>query len=361
MGNERQKIEAVRTLFERQDELPKQSVELVLKLADPCQPQAVRLTVAEMLRGSRYSSDRSFIEILKVLTDDPDPQIKAASDELRRQIMQPMAEVFESIGKIAQSITLPQFELPTSVLKQVQENLAELTKQVLIPQLTAMDLIGALDIMGRVNETVVQAMQPLLSSYYPQRQLEVIGAIYPGFEKEEWSHAANLGSKLVKCHPGKNWKEYQTLCREILTHTLVPTLLEPREEVSTRDGTQRRDLIFHIPFDAGGFWKWIAWNHKSIAMIVDCKNYSEPLGPEEVTLTAKYLEERRLGLFAVIACRKGFSQSARREQERLWTVERKMILPLTDDDLVRMLRLKEAGDDPSKVIDHAIRAFRQAL
>jgi hypothetical protein len=96
-------------------------------------------------------------------------------------------------------------------------------------------------------------------------------------------------------------------------------------------------------------------------LIVECKNYSASLGPNQVVITSKYFGEKRLGLFGIIACRKGLSESARREQERLWVDEGKMILALTDDDLNNLLSLKETGEDPLKVIDNAIRLFRQSF
>jgi hypothetical protein len=108
----------------------------------------------------------------------------------------------------------------------------------------------------------------------------------------------------------------------------------------------------------GGFWEFIELGYKSLALIVDCKNYSDFLSPNQVTLTSKYLGERGLGMFGLIISRRGFSRSAEREQRRLWTIDGKMILSLIDADLIKMMSLKEEGDDPSKVIDNANRLFR---
>lgn len=83
--------------------------------------------------------------------------------------------------------------------------------------------------------------------------------------------------------------------------------------------------------------------------------------PNQVTITSKYFGEKRLGLLGVIVARKGLSESAKEEQKRLWMEDGKMILCLTDDDMLNMMSLKEAGDNPSKVIDNAIRLFRQSI
>ena len=100
--------------------------------------------------------------------------------------------------------------------------------------------------------------------------------------------------------------------------------------------------------------------YKSLALIVECKNYATPLPQNQVTITAKYLSDKGLGLFGIIICRKGLSESARRTQEKLWN-EGKMLLVLSDHDLQNILNLKEAGEDPSKVIDNSMRKFRQSF
>jgi hypothetical protein len=96
-------------------------------------------------------------------------------------------------------------------------------------------------------------------------------------------------------------------------------------------------------------------------VIVECKNYAEPLQANQVTITSKYLGAKRMGLFGIIVCRKGFAESARKEQERLWMEEEKMIICLEDNDLLKMLELRETGEDPTKVIDSEIRLLRSSI
>jgi hypothetical protein len=153
---------------------------------------------------------------------------------------------------------------------------------------------------------------------------------------------------------------YQDTCREILRYALVPPLGEPIEETPARGRDLRRDLIFHIPYDTKGFWAYVQMNYKSLALIVDCKNYAGPLHQNEIIITAKYLNEKGLGLFGIMLCRRGLSESARRTQKSLWN-EGKLLLALSDDDLKDMLKLKELGDDPSKIIDNAMRKFRESV
>jgi hypothetical protein len=275
--------------------------------------------------------------------------------------MQPIAELYRSIQATVQSIRIPQIEVPNlgSALEYLKDNLDAVAKQVSLPHLSARALTEPIVAAGKVLDDITRSTLSVLPSYYPLPELEVIGNIYPKLKK---SQAKRLRSKLAACVPGKgSWKGYQGVCREILSYALVPPLLEPSEETATTSRSQRRDLIYQIPYDAGDFWKWISLNYKSLALIVECKNYADLLPPSQITITSKYFGEKKLGLFGAIICRKGLSESAKHEQTRLWMEDEKMILSLTDDDMTNMLALKEAGDDPSKVIDNAIRLFRQSI
>ena len=143
--------------------------------------------------------------------------------------------------------------------------------------------------------------------------------------------------------------------------TLLQRVLEPLEEKETKGGGQRRDLIFHIPHEVSKFWKWIMITYSSLALIVECKNCSSELVPNNVVISSKYFGGKRLSLFGLIVTREGLGETAKDEQKRIWLEEDKMIICLNDRDLVKMLELKDRDEDPSKVIDEAVRSFRQSL
>jgi hypothetical protein len=256
------------------------------------------------------------------------------------------------LSTIIHSFQVPQIDL--SVLKSVQENIAAITN------LSGRVVIDPVIFSKQTLESIARSAQVALPSYYSQPELDEIDKVRP---KHKDSRSSRLISRLEHCAPGKaNWKTYQDACYEILKHTLVPPLFEPSQESTTGDRSHRRDLVYHIPYEgAGNFWEGIRITYKSLALIIECKNYGDLLRPNQVTITSKYFGEKRLGLFGAIVSRHGFSDAAKREQKRLWLEDGKMILSLTDRDLENMLTLKEAGDAPSKVIDNAIRLFRQSI
>jgi hypothetical protein len=364
-GDVSRKVQAVKLLFRRHYDLPEKSKELLLRLADRSQPDAVRIAIAKELSETKHLPGGLYFGLLKVLSRDTNPRVRAAIDVVQKNIQETIKPVLESI----QATTRAQQRIMRNVVASIrfpQETLLRTLREV---QLAPVRLIGAqiaassvLEPLHRIrltNEEAIRAMHTIVTGYYRLPDLRVVNQPPNIPEKTD---GADLGRKLLDCGSGHDfWKDYQQLCRKILTYALVPPLLEPMEESGTEKGRQRRDLIFHIPHDVGGLWESIRINHKSIAMIVECKNHSEPLRSNQLTVASKYFGEKRLGAFGIIACRKGLSESAKDEQKRLWIYEDKMILCFEDSDLLKMLELRAAEDDPAKVIDNAIRRFRGSL
>jgi len=364
-GDANHKVQAVKLLFRRHYNLPEKSKELLLGLADRSQPDAVRIAIAKDLSKTRHLPGGLYFDLLKVLGRDTNPNIRASIDVVHENIQETIKPVLEStqatvaelqriMRNVTASIRFPQ----DTVLKALRE--AQLAPERLVgTQIAASSVLEPLHRIRLTNEQAIRAMQTIVTGYYRLPDLKVVNQ---PLDIPEETDGADLGRKLLDCGSGHDfWKDYQQLCRKILTYALVPPLLEPIEESGTGDGRQRRDLIFHIPHDVGGLWEWIRINHKSLAMIVECKNHSQPLRSNQLTVASKYFGEKRLGAFGIIACRTGLTESAKDEQKRLWLSENKMILCFDDGDLLKMIELRAAKDDPAKVIDNAIRRFLESL
>ncbi len=175
-------------------------------------------------------------------------------------------------------------------------------------------------------------------------------------------HSQELIERLSACPPGlEKWKEFEDICKEILTFLFVPPLLEPLDHVRTESGLQIRDLIFHIPCNVGGFWDFIQRKYDAVAVIVECKNYSNPIEGNNVVISSKYLGKKRLGLFGIVISRFSPAESAFKERKRLWTEDGKLILCLKDKDLKTMIKLKDEGKDSEIILDMKQRDFLQSL
>jgi hypothetical protein len=238
----------------------------------------------------------------------------------------------------------------TSLHQQIEEGLTRIAIDIRSP------------LLGSVNQTLSRfsaALSLVSPSFY--RTEDLIVASTPSRIPAK-GEAARLADKLRECPRGKvGWRRYEDTCEEILNYCLVPPLKEPSRQETTYDGIQRRDLIYHIPHGSGQFWDYAMTAYFALAIIVECKNHSEPVGQDEVVNTAKYLGERRLGNLGLIMTRRGGNESARMQQVRLWTEDGKMLVLFSDEDLLKMIELKYEGSEPWIVIDRKIRELRMAV
>jgi hypothetical protein len=211
--------------------------------------------------------------------------------------------------------------------------------------------------VGKIYKEQAKIVTRDVTSFYSPQDLLSIREFKPSKRPEN-----PLIRKLNECPAGQAyWKEYQGLCREILEWLFVPPLSPPLEDVGTKSGLQKRDLIFPIPYDVTGFWELIRLNYHSCALIVECKNYTDFVPSNEVVITSKYFGRKKCGLFGILVTRKGLSNSAKKEQERLWLEDDKMIICLSDEDLIKMINLRDGGQDAEMVLDDKIFQLRMSL
>lgn len=78
-------------------------------------------------------------------------------------------------------------------------------------------------------------------------------------------------------------------------------------------------------------------------------------------ITSKYFGKKKLSLFGLVISRKGLDKSGKSAQARLWREDDKLLISLTDDDLLKMLELKENGELSEKVIDQRLRDFLSSI
>ena len=98
-----------------------------------------------------------------------------------------------------------------------------------------------------------------------------------------------------------------------------------------------------------------------IAIVVECKNYANFLTENQMIITSKYLGKKKLTLLGLVLTRRGLGESAQYAQIDKWKEDEKMMVCLVDEDLAKMLDLREKNEEPWKVIDKAIRNFLEGV
>jgi|SRR6185295_6807989 hypothetical protein len=73
---------------------------------------------------------------------------------------------------------------------------------------------------------------------------------------------------------------------------------------------------------------------------------------------ANYLTRHGTGLVGVLLTRAGIDSTAQWVSREQWVLHDKLIIWLSDDDIKQMLLSRQAGSDPSELIQQRIEDFR---
>ena len=88
----------------------------------------------------------------------------------------------------------------------------------------------------------------------------------------------------------------------------------------------------------------VEYDYGSKIIIVDFKNYHNPLNTDEFHNISKYFN-KIIGNFAIVFSRDGLSDSAQKYQLQMLE-EGRLIICLSDKDIIDMIRLKSRGQNP---------------
>lgn len=173
--------------------------------------------------------------------------------------------------------------------------------------------------------------------------------------------AGRLKKELLAIPLGQaNASKYQRIVLEVLNYLFNPELIDGEVEVKTIDGTERRDIIFTNDSDQS-FWSYVRNEHSNVLVMFEVKNTQE-LIPTHFNQTAVYLGDR-LGRLGFIVTRNPASDDNTRKAYSIYNDShpRKIILTLSDLDLLTMLDLKCNGKEPMRFIQRLYRNFRQSV
>ncbi len=181
-------------------------------------------------------------------------------------------------------------------------------------------------------------------------------------QSKKTTREETLIQRLSLCKPGKaDWYIYQKLVGEILECLFTPPLGKPISELSDKAKTNRRDFIMPNYTDSG-FWEFMREKYQADYIVIDAKNYSGKVKKPEVLQLANYLKEHGAGLFGIIISRNGGNASGcentLREQ---WIIHKKLILVLSDIDVIEMLTAKSDGRKPEEIVGQIIERFRLSM
>lgn len=162
-----------------------------------------------------------------------------------------------------------------------------------------------------------------------------------------------LANELRALAPGKkNAEDYQNLIFRIMNVVFSPELIEGRPQVRTVNNTEIRDLIYSNDSDKP-FWDFIRNEHGSLSVVFELKNTKNLTGGDFDQL-AGYLGDA-LGYFGILISRDPWTDR-RLLNAIAWYnkgVPHRVIIGLSDEDVIRMLQMRCSDNDPTRVIRQA--------
>ena len=161
------------------------------------------------------------------------------------------------------------------------------------------------------------------------------------------SSCPDLIKKLTSCKQGKDHSaEYEKVCAEIIKYLFEPEFSQFSEQHKTRDAMFRMDILCALK-GTTAFWQMLTHYYNTKFIVFEFKNYTKKIQQNLIYVTDKYLFNPALRNVAFIISRKGFDKHAHDAAIGILKESGKLIVDLTDDDLVKMILAKTNGEEPS--------------
>ena len=216
---------------------------------------------------------------------------------------------------------------------------------------------------GFSKSAVVQVLHEdpdLKRTYFTQKEQEIPNDAFPidlnvveGTDKEV-TPVADYITELRAIEPGStDAKRYEALIVRILSRLFAPPLVDPHSQVMTTDRREIIDITFYNGAQAG-FWGDIKQKHGGVIVIFELKNMTD-LANEEYFQIAARLDNIK-GKFGILIARDKDNLDEQRAYRRLHS-ERKVILTVTDEDIIQMLRYTESGLLATQHLQRMYRTF----
>lgn len=159
------------------------------------------------------------------------------------------------------------------------------------------------------------------------------------------------GDKLIKeledIEPGVNeFSKYEKKCTEILRYLFPENLNGWKEQSTTDDSLNRFDLVCRVRF-GNEFWEFLINEFKSRYVIFEFKNYRDYITQGQIYTTEKYLFQKALRNVGFIISPKGAKENAVKATKGILRETGKLIINLNNDDMKKMLNMKDSGEEPS--------------
>jgi hypothetical protein len=167
--------------------------------------------------------------------------------------------------------------------------------------------------------------------------------------------AENLINKLKNCPVGlEGWKQFENICNNILKFVFEESFENFNMKIQSRNynGKDIRDIILSNTSEIT-FWNNVRHFYNCNNIIIECKNKSSTIGNDGFRQISDYLGKDAIGQFGIILSRKGLSDGGRdKQRDYLYQRPKKLILVLSEQDIIDLVKIKSFNDYPEKVLEN---------
>lgn len=169
--------------------------------------------------------------------------------------------------------------------------------------------------------------------------------------------------QLFNCPPGKELgadKKYEKICTDIITYLFETEFFQMISQHKTKDEMFQMDLICSLK-GTTAFWKFLMQFYNTKFVVFEYKNYADLILQNSIYITEKYLFPAALRNVSFLISRKGFHKNAYVASVGCLKEDGKLIIELTDEDLLVMVALKEKGEEPSDYLLNKVEQFLMSV
>jgi hypothetical protein len=158
----------------------------------------------------------------------------------------------------------------------------------------------------------------------------------------------------------KDWSKYQKHIEKILDYLFGSVLSSPITENADHFKINRRDFILRN-YAETGFWAHVRTRYFADYIIIEAKNYTKKVTKKEILQISNYLKIHGTGLFGILVSRNGGDTGCYYTCRDLWAMEKKLIIVLNDQDMIKMIIAKSSSNNPEEIIQQKIEQFRLSM
>lgn len=175
-------------------------------------------------------------------------------------------------------------------------------------------------------------------------------------EKRVEKRSNHWKDRLLEIETGREYfQKYEELCTEILKYVLGDYLSLWAVQEKSNDDLYRFDLCCKIKNGVNqDFFDTIKTYFQTKYIVFEFKNYAEKISQKEIYTTEKYLYKKALRSVAVIISRQGADSHALFATRGCLRENGKLILCLSDNDLLNLIDMKDKDEQPTAEYFEAI-------